>query len=153
MTIPYLLQTAPIIYTGVPCTSIEDMVSINLLQLNSISSISYEIGTTPTVRIPVQIKNLTNNAQLAVEMNIDNKAFFIDSDENLFSKNFIVNPGEDTTIVLTLNNSELSTSINHVLSSINLKVTNLNNGTVVTKNATVTKLNDYVLEDTIEVLP
>jgi uncharacterized protein YlaN (UPF0358 family) len=152
MTIPYLLQTIPPNFTGVECKSINDMVSVNLQQVAPTSTIPYRIGSSDNIRISLQLKNLTNNAQLEVEVVVDENIFLIDNSLSGSSKKILLDPEQTKGILLSLNKERLNSTVNSTTSTVAVKITNITNGTVVTKNTSVSSLTVAILNDVIEIV-
>lgn len=149
MTIPFLVSFVPFISPNQQiCQSIDDMISINLMQTVAASNITYNIGTSEDVNIPLEIKNLTSNSSLEVGVDSDNKQFLIDG---LVSsgQTFLLNPGQTKTYVITLNTSQLDTTVGSFLEKLRLTVKNISNGEVITKPLGVAGVSTRLLEETI----
>lgn len=149
MTVPYLIDFKPYVYTGEKCQSIDDMISVSLLQRVPISNISYDIGSSDDINLPVAIKNITNNAQLEITVSVDKNIFVIDNQENVESKTVILPAGLIERFVFTLNKNSLNQTVRTFNSNITITVKNITNGGIVTKNVSTSSFNVNFLDETI----
>jgi hypothetical protein len=147
MTVPFLIDFTPYRFNGDECRSIDDMISISIQQTVSVSSITYNIGSTDDINITLQIKNLTNNADLEVVVMFDKNVFVIDGADSMIR----LKPENVRTLVIRLNKPALNQTIKKLLSTITFEIKNVLNGTVVTKNPTVTILPINSLTETVDI--
>jgi hypothetical protein len=147
MTIPFLVDFKPYIFNGDECRSIDDMISISIQQTAPVSSITYNIGSTDDINIPLQIKNLTNNADLEVMVMFDKNIFVIDGADSMIR----LNPENVRTLIIRLNKPVLNQALEKLLATITFEIKNVLNGTVVTKNPTVTMLPINSLTETVDI--
>jgi hypothetical protein len=140
MSSPFLINFTPIETDGVACTSINDMVSIDLQQQVDVSDIIYPVGVDENI----SIKNITNNALLTVKV-IFSTQWFTTNDLDSFS----IAPNETRTINFQLNKSNVDELVNDTDASIRLEIENTVNGLLITKNPTVSLLTNRLLEQTI----
>lgn len=148
MTIPYLVNFIPDKVDGVLCQSINDMVSINLQQNVPLSTINYNIGSFDDVSIPLSVKNITNNAELEVELVFDGLIFLLNGEETAQTA-FKLIPGEIVNVQLSLNKSSLDTASTKIETSVSVVIRNISNNGIVTKNSSVSLLNMDFLNDTV----
>jgi hypothetical protein len=146
MTIPFLIGFTPYEFNGDECRSIDDMVSISMQQATPSSTINYKIGSTDNINISLQIKNLTNNADLEIMVAYDRNIFII-NDANLI---FTLKPGNVRAFVIKLNKPVLNRGLQSLLTTVTFEIKNVLNGTVVTKNRTVTVLPIRSLTETVD---
>lgn len=146
MTVPFLIDFVPYRFNGEECRSIDDMVSISLQQVVPSSNITYRIGLPDNINISLQIKNLTNNADLEINILFDKNIFIIES----VQLPLILKPGNVTPFFIKLNKPQLDQSIEKLLTTITFEIKNLLNGTVVTKSPAVTTLPINSLTETVE---
>ena len=147
MTIPFLVDFKPYIFNGDECRSIDDMISISIQQTAPVSSITYNIGSTDDINIPLQIKNLTNNADLEVMVMFDKNIFVIDGADSMIR----LTPENVRTLIIRLNRPVLNQALEKLLATITFEIKNVLNGTVVTKNPTVTMLPINSLTETVDI--
>jgi hypothetical protein len=147
MTVPFLIDFKPYKFNGDECRSIDDMVSISIQQTVPVSNITYNIGSTDDVNIPLQIKNLTNNADLEVMVMFDKNIFVIDGTDSLIR----LKPENVRTLVIRLNKPVLNQALKQLLTTITFEIKNVLNGTVVTKNPTVTMLPINSLTEAVDI--
>lgn len=147
MTVPFLIDYTPYRFNGEECRSIDDMVSISLQQVVPLSNITYNIGSTDNINISLQIKNLTNNADLEINILFDKNIFIIES----VQLPIILKPGNVTPLFIKLNKPQLDQSLEKLLTTITFEVKNLLNGTVVTKSPSVTTLTLSSLTETVDI--
>lgn len=149
MTVPYLIDFKPYVYTGEKCQSIDDMISVSLLQRVPISNISYDIGSSDDINLPVAIKNITNNIDLEITVSVNKNIFVIDNQENVESKTVILPAGLIERFVFTLNKNSLNQTVRTFNSNITITVKNITNGGIVTKNVSTSSFNVNFLDETI----
>lgn len=147
MTIPFLIDFKPPEYSGEKCQSIDDMISISLTQQFPVSYVSYDIGSSDDINLPVAIKNITNNTDIEVTITLDKNIFIIDNQLNVSNKNVKIGAGETIRFVISLNKESLDNLTTVTNSSINIVVKNITNGGMVTRNVPVSMLNTNVLEE------
>jgi hypothetical protein len=147
MTIPFLVDFKPYRFNGDECRSIDDMISISIQQTAPVSSITYNIGSTDDINIPLQIKNLTNNADLEVMVMFDKNIFVIDGADSMIR----LTPENVRTLIIRLNRPVLNQALEKLLATITFEIKNVLNGTVVTKNPTVTMLPINSLTETVDI--
>ncbi len=143
MSSPFLISFTPIQTDGFVCTSINDMVSIDLQQID-VSQIIYHVGTDDNINIPVSIKNITNNTLLNVKIIFSTQWFSMD-----VTNPFSIAPGETRTINFQLNKPNVDTLVNDTDASIQFEIENVANGSLITKNPTVSLLTNRLLQQTI----
>jgi hypothetical protein len=136
----------PYIFNGDECRSIDDMISISIQQTAPVSSITYNIGSTDDINIPLQIKNLTNNADLEVMVMFDKNIFVIDGADSMIR----LTPENVRTLIIRLNRPVLNQSLEKLLATITFEIKNVLNGTVVTKSPIVTMLPISSLTETVD---
>ena len=146
MTVPFLIDFTPYRFNGDECRSIDDMISISIQQTVSVSSITYNIGSTDDINIPLQIKNLTNNADLEVVVMFDKNVFVIDGADSMIR----LKPENVRTLIIRLNRPVLNQSLEKLLATITFEIKNVLNGTVVTKSPIVTMLPISSLTETVD---
>jgi hypothetical protein len=122
------------------------MISISIQQTVSVSSITYNIGSTDDINIPLQIKNLTNNADLEVVVMFDKNVFVIDGADSMIR----LKPENVRTLIIRLNRPVLNQSLEKLLATITFEIKNVLNGTVVTKSPIVTMLPISSLTETVD---
>ena len=149
MTVPYLIDFKPYVYTGEKCQSIDDMISVSLLQRVPISNISYDIGSSDDINLPVAIKNITNNTDLEITVSVNKNIFVIDNQENVESKTVILPAGLIERFIFTLNKNSLNQTVRAFNSNITITVKNITNGGIVTKNVSTSSFNVNFLDETI----
>lgn len=149
MTIPFLIDFQPYSVTGEQCQSIDDMVSISLVQQFPQSVINYEIGSTDDVNIPLSIKNLTNNTKLEVEILFNVNVFIADDNPNINKITATLEPGQFRIVEWVLNTRSLDQAISKFNTNIAVTVKNIMNGTIVTRNVPVASLPIRYLNETI----
>jgi hypothetical protein len=147
MTVPFLIDFTPYRFNGDECRSIDDMVSISIQQTVPVSNITYNIGSTDDINIPLQIKNLTNNADLEVVVVFDKNIFVIDGADSPIR----LKPENVRTLIIRLNKPILNQALEKLLTTITFEIKNVLNGTVVTKNPTVTMLPINSLTETVDI--
>jgi hypothetical protein len=117
----------------VVCDYVSDMVSVDMAPRNPATKLNYDIGAENTYSDTMFVKNLTSNTSLKIELIFDEQIFYV-------SKNsFELGPNQETTIDISLNKNGLNTlpGLNEQIKEFTLKVTNLNNGTLIVKNTKV----------------
>jgi hypothetical protein len=144
MSSPFLISFTPIQTDGFVCASINDMVSIDLQQQIDVSEIMYRVGTDDNINIPVSIKNITNNTLLNVKAIFSTQWFSMD-----VANPFSIAPGETRTINFQLNKPNVDTLVNDTDASIQFEIENVANGSLITKNPTVSLLTNRLLQQTI----
>lgn len=149
MTIPFLIDFQPYSFTGEQCQSIDDMVSISLVQQFPQSVINYEIGSTDDVNIPLSIKNLTNNTKLEVEILFNANVFIADDNPTINKITATLEPGQLRIVEWVLNTRSLDQAISKFNTNIVVTVKNIMNGTIVTRNVPVASLPTRYLDETI----
>lgn len=149
MTVPYLIDFVPYKFSGEVCQSIEDMVSISLVQQVPISTIDYNIGSPDDVNIPISIKNITNNAKLEVTILFYNNIFVADDNKDIKKITAILEPEQIRTVAFVLNKDSLDSAISRFETTVVVSVKNITNGGLVTRNFPVSKLPVKFLEQTI----
>jgi hypothetical protein len=147
MTVPFLIDFTPYRFNGDECRSIDDMVSISIQQTVPVSSITYNIGSTDDINVPLQIKNLTNNADLEVMVMFDKNIFVIDGADSVIR----LKPETVRTLIIRLNKPVLNQALEKLLTTITFEIKNVLNGTVVTKNPTVTMLSINSLTEIVDI--
>jgi hypothetical protein len=147
MTVPFLVDFKPYRFNGDECRSIDDMISISIQQTVPISRITYNIGSTDDINIPLQIKNLTNNADLEVMVMFDKNIFVIDGADSMIR----LKPENVRTLVIRLNKPVLNQALEKLLTTITFEIKNVLNGTVVTKSPIVTMLPISSLTETVDI--
>jgi hypothetical protein len=147
MTVPFLVDFKPYRFNGDECRSIDDMISISIQQTVPVSSITYNIGSTDDINIPLQIKNLTNNADLEVMVMFDKNIFVIDGADSMIR----LKPENVRTLVIRLNKPVLNQALEKLLTTITFEIKNVLNGTVVTKSPIVTMLPISSLTETVDI--
>jgi hypothetical protein len=147
MTVPFLIEFVPYKLNGEACQSIDDMVAISLQQSVPVSTISYNIGSSDDINIPLTIQNITNNAELEIAVIFDSNIFIIDG----VMTPLTLLPGEVQPFVVRLNKSRIDQSLETLLTSIKFQIKNKLNGTTVTKNASTSILTVNSLTDTVDI--
>lgn len=147
MTVPFLIDFKPYEFVGEQCQSIDDMISISLLQQLPVSFISYDIASSDDINLPIAIKNITNNTNIEVTITIDANIFIIDNQSNVSNKTIQLGAGETGEFVISLNVDSLNNTIKIADSNINIVVKSITNGGIVTRNVPVMRLNTKVLEE------
>lgn len=139
---PYQLNTNEAV-----CDLVSDMVSVNLAPRNPATTLVYDIGAENSYSDTMFVKNLTTNATLQVVLEFDRQIFIVS--EEIFE----LNPGEETSIEISLNKNGLNTlpGLNGETKEFTLKVTNLNNGSLIVKNTKVPPHVSRELPETIVV--
>jgi hypothetical protein len=145
MTIPFLIDFTPYEFNDIECRSIDDMVSVSLQQTVPVSNITYNIGSTDNIRIPLQIKNITNNANLEIKFTFDKNIFIINGTDS----SVILQPDEIREFNIEPNKTQLNESLRSLLTKITLEIKNILNGTVVTKDISAATLSVSNLAETV----
>jgi hypothetical protein len=148
MTIPYLINFIPNKVEGVLCQSINDMVSVSLQQNVPISTINYNVGSFDDVLIPLSVKNITNNTNLEIEVLLDDTIFLLNA-SNFTGKKFRLIPGEIVTFTISLNKDVMDKTSIRENTDISIKIKNVTNNGIVTKNSSATMLNMDFLNETV----
>lgn len=152
MTIPFLIDFVPYKFVGQKCASIDDMVSVSVLQRVPVSNIAYDIGSTQNIELPISVKNITNNASLQVTFSMDANVFVINNETGASEKNILLAPGQSETVVVTLNTDRLDQTIRTLQSQITLTVRNISTGGLVTRNTPPATLAVSFLDETISTI-
>lgn len=148
MTVPFLINFIPHKFSGDVCQSIEDMVSVSAQQRAPVTSIDYNIGSLDDISLPMAIKNITNNTSLEISVSDTRNAFLLNN-APLIGYTVTLGPGETNSFTVTLNKQTLDSVSNSFENILNVTIKNLTNGTVVTKNTTVSNLTVNFLDSTI----
>lgn len=148
MTIPYLIDYTPYIDELMVCKTIDDMVSIDLIQEVPSTQINYNIGSLEDITMTIAIKNITNNANVEAILTVDPNIFLVDT-QIVPSKNKIIAPEETARFVIQLNKASLDNMKLTVDSNIELTVNSVLNGRLITKNVSVSKLTARYLPETL----
>lgn len=125
---PYQLRTDEVV-----CDFVSDMVSVNLAPRNPATSLVYDIGAENSYSDTMFVKNLTTNATLQIAIEFDRQVFTVSKES------FELGPNQETSIEISLNKNGLNTlpGLNGETKEFTLKVTNLNNGSLIVKNTKV----------------
>lgn len=140
MTIPFLIDFTPYKFSGEICQSIDDMVSIGLQQKFNISTVDYDIGSNDDVNIPVSVKNITNNTRLEVTITFNKNMFVVDVDQNIDTITITLEPNQTRIFTFFLNKQMLDQTVGMFDTNISVKIRNLTNGGLITRNVSVTPL-------------
>lgn len=116
--------------------NIEEMFSYDLQVPEQPVEIDYTIGSTDVYSFDLFVKNLTRNATLTISIEYNKEIFVIENDT------IILNPEETKAIKVTLNAQRLDLYVVKTTFSeqVKISVTNIENNTVVYRNAAVTVL-------------
>lgn len=147
MSIPFLIDFKSYTFSGDLCQSIDDMVSIGLQQKFSFSEVNYNLGSGDNITLPIAIKNITNNANLFVELSVDENVFVVNDNESLSSILLTLTPGQTSEIKISLNKRRLNETVGIIDSNIKLVIKNITNGTIVTRAVGVSKLDPRYITD------
>jgi len=96
--------------------NINDMVSINYIRGRESSIIKQDIGAKSSYVMDLQIKNITINTEL--EINVSSDILF-----TLSETKFILGPGTTRTIFIQSNNDYINEQTDNLFKSTNVKVT------------------------------
>jgi len=134
-TIPFLLSYTP--YTPPTGTntinSVNDMVVINFIPP---TEINYALGTSQQYNDTIIIRNITSNVRLETTIEFNDKIFGISTNNTISPYVFVVEPGAQATIPVTLKTAFLDARAGTapITTPINFTVKSLSNGTVALKN-------------------
>lgn len=139
---PYSLSAEEVV-----CDFVSDMVSVDIVPRNPATILTYDIGAENTYSETMFVKNLTSNATLQIVIEFDRQVF------NVSEEIFELGPTQETSIEISLNKNGLNTlpGLNGETKEFTLKVTNLNNGSLIVKNTKVSPHVPRELPETIVV--
>lgn len=148
--IPYLERYTPYSLSGagiLEVTNIADMITYDITPNFSPTSIQYKLGSRDLYVRTLNIKNITNNADIETIIQYPRTIFFLNIDGELPTRNIgtdltevvkILKPFENVKIDIILNNSYIDLSLKqNALADIKINFRNLMNNRIITKNSTV----------------
>lgn len=139
---------------------INDMISIDVKATENVTLLNYYIGAESTYTFSVELKNITDNCILEVEVNVPTSALTSteaktpESNANATEKiiSFVLDPNQTKKISMALDKDILNKQpLDDIDFNVPITIKNRKNGTIVTKNINATKLESKNLPLTIDI--
>lgn len=147
-SIPYLLNYRPysISSDSTLCETINEMISVDLRAYSTPVQIEYFVGASDNIDVVMNLKNLTVNANILVNLIYDNRFFVINT------PSVTLLPEEQKQINISLNKSVLDFGPDQTFeTSIKIEARNLVTGQLVIKKANTSNLSPKYLPEKITV--
>lgn len=147
--IPYLLNYRPysINANNTLCETVNEMISVDLQAYTFPVEIDYFVGASDDINATMNIKNLTLNANISINIIYDNRFFIVDV------PSLLLVPEQQRQVNISLNKNVLDVGPEQIFeTSIRVEAKNILSGQLVVKNAIASYLSPKYLPQKITVI-
>lgn len=147
--IPYLLNHRPYSTNAdsTLCETVNDMISVDLQAYTFPVEIDYLVGASDNIKVTMELKNLTLNANISVNVIYDNRFFVVDT------PSLILLPEEQRQINVILNKDVLDVGPEKTFeTSLRVEAKNMLSGQTVIKKTNASYLSSRYLPQKITVI-